>query len=481
MNKKERDIIFLLAQKLTGAHPEGTFRHGIFITNVESRMRATKIDDVSEYLKFASSNSEEHLHLISALSIHTTSWFRENPHYVILQKIILKFLGSVRPYRVWSSACSTGEEVYSLALLFEEFRDFHANFDYSILGTDIDPISLETAKRAVYDKKHLSGPIEFYKKHVLLGSGPTDGFFTFTKSLRERCQFKSHDVREHHKEAGLYDLIVCRNVLIYFPTVEVEKIVQNLVSHLRVGGHLILGHSEMIAYQKFGLQLSGHAVYEKTETVVSEGRVTPKVKSSTTLKKTPKDFNPELILIGASTGGPQALNHVLESVRQNCPPIVIVQHISSGFAHGFAESLSETSGLTLGLPRDKTVLKPNHIYVAENECHLAVERSDQGLVLRQFRKPPLNGHRPSVDFLFSSAADIATNTIAILLSGMGHDGARGMELLHGLGAYTLAQDESDCVVYGMPKEAIDIKAVDFIGSGRQIREKLIDLIGCRAT
>jgi two-component system, chemotaxis family, protein-glutamate methylesterase/glutaminase len=90
MTEQERQIIFLLAQKLTGAHPGGTFQHEIFITNIKQRMQQLKFEDLTEYLNFANNNESETARLISMLSIHTTSWFRENPHYVILQKILLE-------------------------------------------------------------------------------------------------------------------------------------------------------------------------------------------------------------------------------------------------------------------------------------------------------------------------------------------------------------------------------------------------------
>ena len=497
MTKEDQDIIYLLAQRLTGAHPEGTFQHGIFIANVEKRMRELKKDNVADYLKFAQSDTEENGHLISALSIHTTSWFRENPHYVILQKIILSFLGTPRPYRIWSGACSTGEEVYSLALLFEEFREHHSTFDYSILGTDIDPVSVKFGQRAIYDKKDLQGPVEFYKKHVLLGSGPTEGHFTFTKELRRHCKFAAHDIRGRLEGTEPFDLIVCRNVLIYFPAQEVERVVQNLISMLRPGGHLILGHSEMIDYNRLGLQLRGNAVYSKKEGATERTAPTqapPKktpgkeagepiapAKSAKILRIVPNDFRCDLILIGASTGGPQALAQVLDKMPADCPPIIIVQHIATNFARSFAGNVSEMSGLTLGLALDKTMLHRNHVYVAEGDAHVGIEHSTDGYLLRQYKRPPVNGHRPSVDFLFSSSTEFARNVTAILLSGMGHDGAKGMEILHNHGAYTLAQNEADCVIYGMPKEAIDIHAADFVGSGVQIRERLGHIIQRRPT
>ncbi len=486
MTEEEKGLIYLLAQKLTGAHPEGTYQIGIFVTNIDRRMHETGIQSVPEYLAFAKENAEEHAHLLSALSIHTTSWFRENPHYVILQKVLLS-RESKSPYRAWSCATSTGEEVYSVALLCEEFRRFHSDFEYSILGTDIDPISLEHARRAIYDKKYLSGPIAYYKKHVLLGSGATEGYFTFSPEIRSRCSFKTHDIRIFDTKGAPYDLIMCRNILIYFQPKQVEEVISHLLSQLHPGGHLILGHSEMIDYQKFGLSLRGHSVYEKSKTrnfsasirpvARQSDPVQPKPKSpAKVLRQCPTTFRPSLIVIGASTGGPEVLSRVLRDMSASCPPVVVAQHIASDFSRAFGERLAQVSGLKLGSFTDKTILQPGHLYCADANHHLGVERVDGQFLLRQESQPPINGHRPSVDHLFYSALSFAAETIAVLLSGMGRDGADGMQALHQQSAYTLAQSEEDCVVYGMPKEAIRSQSADFIGSGDQIHGALVEII-----
>lgn len=506
MTEDEKALVYRLAQKLTGAHPEGTYQIGIFLTNVERRMREIGTHLLSDYLEYAISNPGEHAQLLSALTIHTTSWFRENPHYVILQKMLLAREPD-SPFQMWSSATSTGEEVYSFALLLEEFRRFHPDFDYRILGTDIDPISLDTAQKAIYEQKFLTGPISYYKKHVLLGSDQTEGLFTFSQDIRKRCRFKAHDIRIPLNSEKKFDLIVCRNVLIYFQAKEVELIIQQLLSQLAPGGHLILGHSEMIDHAKFGLTLKGHAVYEKTvkrqaQTPAETTEVTSplislidrdallnlqaptrgKVRSYQAphvLKSPAPGFKPRVILIGASTGGPHALAETLWSLPSDCPPVVIAQHISSRFAHTFAERLSEVTGLKLGGTNDHEILLKGHIYCAGADHHIGVQRAGAYHLRLNDAGRPWNGHKPSVDFLFRSSRTFANECIAILLSGMGRDGAVEMKWLHENGAYTMAQSEQDCVVFGMPREAIEKNAVDFIGTAEQIHEMIFQIIGER--
>jgi two-component system chemotaxis response regulator CheB len=617
MTDSEKKLVFLLAQKLTGVHPDGTYHHGIFLTNVERRMRERGVSRLVDYLKIVDEEPDEHSHLLSSLSIHTTSWFRENPHAVAFQQILLNSIHRDRTFKVWSSACSTGEEVYTFALLLEEFRRFNAKFDYKILGTDIDPLCLEKARKGVYPKKHLSGPIRFYKNHVLLGSGSTENFFTFSKAIRGRCEFKKHDIRTQLPGDEKFDVIICRNVLIYFSPEQVDKIVTNLLERVTDVGHLMLGHSEIIDHAAFKLHSAGHSVYRKgyiaeakgianakptaAATITAQGK--PKVlivddsrtvreylrkefdhagleadlvdsarqaeqqlkqgrydlitldlnmpnqtgeewlkqirrqgvktpiviisnthasqrnavvsllsegaqayiekedltKNPELLMKTvmplietvrqnsnltsiklqrrpPTGYRPDVILIGASTGGPGALSIVLKDLPPWTPPIVLVQHISMKFSEPFANRMSEISHLRLGKIEDGEKLQSGCLYVALGDYHLGIKQENDELKLVFDHEAARNGHRPSVDQLFYSANAGSAKKMAILLTGMGKDGADGLKALHNSGAYTLAQSEEDCVVFGMPREAIVRNAVDFVGNCREISNELRGLI-----
>lgn len=428
-------------------------------------MHEVGVSGLDDYLKLTESDESEKSRLVSALSIHTTGWFRENPHFVMMQRILLKKVQGGQFFKLWSCACSTGEEVYSFALLCEEFRRFYADFSYSVLGTDIDPVSLETARKALYPKKHLVGPVSHYKKHILLGSDKTEGLFTFSKALRQHCEFKIQDLRSVEKGNEEYDVIVCRNVLIYFEPSVVDKIIETLVSHLRPGGHLILGHAESLPFERFGLRAQRHAVYWKPDS------------SAKVLREPPPNFAPEVILIGASAGGPQALSDVLSTMPANCPPVVIVIHIESRFSNTLLQTVSQQSGLRIGEVRDGSPLKRGHVYCADGDYHLAVEASlKSGYVMRCLYEDEWKGYRPSVDVLFRSALPIASKCIGIILSGMGQDGADALEELHRRGAYTMAQSGDDAIVFGMPRVAIQRDAADFIGTGHEIHNFLLEII-----
>jgi two-component system chemotaxis response regulator CheB len=190
-------------------------------------------------------------------------------------------------------------------------------------------------------------------------------------------------------------------------------------------------------------------------------------------------FSPEVIVIGASTGGPDALCKLLGNFPQLCPPVVVVQHISYEFAEAFAERLSHVSGLPLGQIGTDHKLERGHLYLAKGDYHLEFfESTKSGLCLRENNDGLVNGHRPSVDTLFTSLAKAHVQAMSVLLTGMGQDGANGMLELSMRGqTYNLAQDEESSVVFGMPKKAIDNGSVSFVGNIFELRNEILKRLG----
>ena len=171
--------------------------------------------------------------------------------------------------------------------------------------------------------------------------------------------------------------------------------------------------------------------------------------------KVPVTNGPRRILaIGASTGGPKAVLQLLQELPKDlAAAVLIVQHIADGFAPGFADWLDRESELPVHLAAAGNELQPGQVLVAPNQLHLSV-RSNR-VVLED--SPPLHNCRPAVDAMFHSLAEqgLAAETVAVLLTGMGSDGAAGLSSVHKQGAYTIAQNEESCAVFGMPKAAID--------------------------
>ena len=151
---------------------------------------------------------------------------------------------------------------------------------------------------------------------------------------------------------------------------------------------------------------------------------------------------------------------ILANFPDTCPPTVITQHMPATFTKSFADRLNRISGATVAEASDGARLLPGHVYVAPGgAAHLEVVSSSHP-VCRLRESEPVNGHRPSVDVLFESVAKLNRPSVGVILTGMGRDGAEGLAAMRRAGARTLGQDESSCVVYGMPKAAFEIGAVE---------------------
>jgi two-component system chemotaxis response regulator CheB len=196
------------------------------------------------------------------------------------------------------------------------------------------------------------------------------------------------------------------------------------------------------------------------------------IKTEATLKveeQKPASFGKKIIAIGASTGGTELISEILKSLKKDLPPIVIVQHMPGEFTKAFAKRLKQESGLAVKEAVDGDVFQYGNVYIANGFCHMIVKEESNHYVCGLEGGELVNRHRPSVDVLFYSLAKTkAKNVMGILLTGMGKDGARGLLELKKMGAVCIAQDEKSSVVFGMPKEAINIQAADFVGNPAQI-------------
>lgn len=166
-----------------------------------------------------------------------------------------------------------------------------------------------------------------------------------------------------------------------------------------------------------------------------------------------------LIAMGASTGGTEAIRAVLSALPLDTPGILITQHMPERFTRSFAERLDRLCALRVKEAEDGDRILPGHAYIAPGHSHLSVIRNGAAYQAVVRGGAPVNRHRPSVDVLFESVARAAgARAVGVLLTGMGKDGAQGLLAMRRAGAFTLAQDASSCVVYGMPREAAEIGA-----------------------
>ncbi len=190
-----------------------------------------------------------------------------------------------------------------------------------------------------------------------------------------------------------------------------------------------------------------------------------------------KKSSDRIAVIGASTGGTKALETILTALPKNSPPIVITQHMPEGFTKSFAERLNNLCEIEVKEAEDGDAVRPGRALIAPGNFHMLLIQAHGGRCVQIKDGPLISRHKPSVNVLFKSTARSAgSKAIGVMLTGMGKDGAEGMKEMHDCGAVNIAQDENTCVVFGMPKAAIELGAVDYIVPLEHIAAKLFELL-----
>jgi two-component system chemotaxis response regulator CheB len=188
----------------------------------------------------------------------------------------------------------------------------------------------------------------------------------------------------------------------------------------------------------------------------------------------------KLIIVGASTGGTEAIRELLEPLPADMPGLLITQHMPEAFTRSFARRLDGLCRITVKEAEHGERVLPGHAYIAPGHSHLLVRRSGANYIAELSDGPPVNRHRPSVDVLFRSAAEqVGRNAIGVILTGMGKDGAVAMREMREAGAWNIAQDEESCVVFGMPKEAINAGGVDEVLPLSMIARAVVNQVAAR--
>ena len=196
--------------------------------------------------------------------------------------------------------------------------------------------------------------------------------------------------------------------------------------------------------------------------------------------RSPLISSEKLIIIGASTGGTEAIREFLMQMPSDCPGILIAQHMPEGFTSSFAKRLDSLCKISVMESQGNERVLPGHAYIAPGHSHLLLSRSGANYMTRIEQSPPVNRHRPSVDVLFRSAAQAAgKNAVGVILTGMGKDGAAGMLEMRQAGAWNVAQDEATCVVFGMPREAIAIGATHEVGPLQALPRMVMDQLAAQ--
>jgi len=185
----------------------------------------------------------------------------------------------------------------------------------------------------------------------------------------------------------------------------------------------------------------------------------------------------KVIAIGASTGGTEALRNLLSGMPPNSPGMTVVQHMPANFTTAFAKRLNDMCQITVREARNNDSVNPGTALIAPGNCHMILRRSGARYYVEIKDGPMVHHQRPAVDVLFKSTAQYAgSNSVGAILTGMGSDGAKGLLEMKNVGARTIAQDENTCVVFGMPREAINLGAVDKVAPIDRIAGEIIKMV-----
>jgi chemotaxis protein methyltransferase CheR len=220
-------------------------------SRLQKRLRALKIYSFKEYIDYAFSNqgNDEIIHMMDVVSTNKTDFYREPAHFDYLRQTILPSILEEKKFvKIWSAGCSSGQEVYTLAIELSEFAAKNQGFDFSILGTDISTLMLNKAFTAIYNEDMVSMiPIEIKKKYLLKSKEKTKKLIRINTLLRNKAKFQRINfMDDHYPVNDQFDIIFCRNVLIYFDRETQERVINKLCNYLRPDGYFFLGHSESI-------------------------------------------------------------------------------------------------------------------------------------------------------------------------------------------------------------------------------------------
>jgi chemotaxis protein methyltransferase CheR len=241
---------------------------------LQKRLRVMGMSTFAEYCAFLFSPegiARELVPMLDVVTTNKTEFFREAQHFDFLTEKVIPHLiqstgaGMRRPFMIWSAACSSGEEPYTIAMVMDQFARTHKGFSYQVLGTDISTKVLDIAKEAVYDLERIEGiPEAFRRTYLLRSRDRAKGLVRIAPELRARVRFRRLNFME--EDFGMrekMDVIFCRNVLIYFDRPTQELVINRLCSHLLSGGYLFTGHSETINGMNVPLRAVANTVSQR--------------------------------------------------------------------------------------------------------------------------------------------------------------------------------------------------------------------------
>ena len=242
-------------------------------SRLQKRLRELSITSFKEYVKYVFSKEgqdNEVIHMIDVVSTNKTDFFREPIHFEYLaNSVVPEFLESTqgrRPMKIWSAGCSSGEEPYTIAIILNECREKNRYFDFSIFGTDISTRILNSAIEAIYKENRVDEiPLTYKRKYFLKSKDRTNPTVRVISELRNKTYYARLNFMDPtYNISETFDVIFCRNVLIYFDREAQEKVINKLCTKLKTGGYFFLGHSESITSMKVPLKQIRPTIFIKT-------------------------------------------------------------------------------------------------------------------------------------------------------------------------------------------------------------------------
>ncbi|NOR87456.1 MAG: methyltransferase domain-containing protein [Bacteroidales bacterium] len=238
---------------------------------LHKRLMALNMSNFKEYVGYLFSvegQEKEIPQMVDLISTNKTDFFREAAHFNVLSELVLpEYVNthSFSTFKIWSAGCSSGEEVYTLAMVISEFFESHKGYNYKILGSDISYKMLKTAKAAIYDFKDVATmPLYLKKKYLLKHKNREIKKVRISPDLRSRADFIHLNFMDENYELDIkYDVAFCRNVLIYFERDVQLKVIQRILEYVKPGGYLFLGHSESINDMDLPLKKISPTVFQK--------------------------------------------------------------------------------------------------------------------------------------------------------------------------------------------------------------------------
>lgn len=242
-------------------------------SRLQKRLRELNITTFKDYVEFVFSpegQDNEVIHMIDVVSTNKTDFFREPVHFEYLTDVVIPAYAASNPrmpLTIWSAGCSSGEEPYTIAITIEEAKQKYPNIDYTILGTDISTRILKSAHEAIYKENRVEGiPISILKKYFLRSKDRSNPTVRVIPELHRKVSFgRLNFMDNYYQVQENFDVIFCRNVLIYFDRETQEKVISKLCSKLKPGGHFFLGHSESITGMHLPLKQIKPTIFSKIE------------------------------------------------------------------------------------------------------------------------------------------------------------------------------------------------------------------------